>query len=473
MKTIIFSSGRYFRNLLLVSTYLLGLFGIVATGGGGGSSDDDSDETTKTASITFPAQAQNVSFTAGVPQDFTTVVTIDLGSLGGPLEEATINLTQALSNLTVAVMKPAPLAVTQKPSDWVDNGTYVTDTSTGLEWLKLTETSQYPQLTAQLFIDGDGVGGPFDTFKADGWVIADVQEVRDLLGQLFGSPFPDDQFGYPLTDIQTAFDFFGITDNGSSPFGEGLAVSDLAAPFNPLCQPFYQNSSGIGRAGSFCLPASVGLDDTQADAGFEFGIWANRAGSGPLTPGATVRVYTGLSEEQDDLCNTGTNYQSLTVFLDALNQLASVQPSSYTASQEILDIYNTGSVATCTRVTPNVNMVASMSGLEAEYKTCTKAPGDFDGVWSGTYSCTGSCPDPGGPITLTVNQNGGEATYSDGAASYSGFVCGDVFSFRGGNSSYDESGNLTLTGPNSATKTSFFRESPTCSGSCTDFLTRP
>ncbi|MGI9317628.1 MAG: hypothetical protein ACR2QW_09875, partial [bacterium] len=82
-------------------------------------------------------------------------------------------------------------------------------------------------------------------------------------------------------------------------------------------------------------------------------------------------------------------------------------------------------------------------------------------------------PDPGGPITLTVNQNGDEATYSDGSASYSGFVCGDVFSFRGGNTAYDESGKLTLTGPNSATKTSFFRQSPFCSGSCTDYLTRP
>ena len=189
-------------------------------------------------------------------------------------------------------------------SDWVDNGTFTTDTSTGLEWLKLSETSQYPQLTAQLFIDGDGIGGPFDTFRADGWVMADVQDVRDLLGQLFGSPFPDDLFGSPAADIQTAFNFFGITHNVSGDvFGEGLAFSDLAPPPNPLCQPFYQNDNGATRVGSYCIPADVGLNDTQADAGFGFGIWANRP---VATPGpADIKITDTEGDPNDLIINFG------------------------------------------------------------------------------------------------------------------------------------------------------------------------
>ena len=197
-----------------------------------------------------------------------------------------------------------------------------------------------------------------------------------------------------------------------------------------------------------------------------------RVGTGAPTVAATVQVNTGLAEEQDSLCDTGSNTFTMQVFIDGINQVSSVQPGKFNASQAVVDIYNTGSVATCTRVTPNVNATASMSGLKAKYKTCDEPPGDFDGSWSGTYSCTGTCPDPGGPITLNVNQDGETATYSDGFATYSGTICGDVFSFKGGNASYDESGKLKLTGPNTATKKSFFRESPFCSGRCTDFLTR-
>ena len=190
--------------------------------------------------------------------------------------------------------------------------------------------------------------------------------------------------------------------------------------------------------------------------------------------GATVQIYTGLAEERDTLC-TGAGaagYQALSVILDGSNQPASVEPAQFVASPELVDIYNSGSVATCTRVTTTVDAVASMSGLEAEYQSCTQPPGDFNGSWSGTYSCGGSCPESG-DITLTVTQNGAEAVYSDGDASYSGYICGDVFSYRGGNAGYDESGKLSLTGGNTATKSSFYRSFVGgCSGRCTDTLTR-
>jgi hypothetical protein len=297
-----------YRQWLLGLVYLLGILGLLAScGDSGDSGDDSSDSDTKTASVTFPAAAQNVVLVTGVSQDFTTVNTFDVKALGGPFEAVTIDTQNALANLTAAVMRAGPA-------------------------------------------------------------------------------------------------------------GMKLAAAESVA--------------------------------------------------------ASVEIYTGLGEERDGLCNSGGSYQTLSIFVDGLNQVSSVQPAQFVASQALVDIYNSGSVATCTRVTSNVDAVVSMSGLEAEYESCTQAPADFDGDWSGNYSCTGTCSDPGGPITLTVNQNGDEATYSDGSASYNGFVCGDTFSFRGGNAGYDESGKLVLTGSNTATKTSTYRE-PTsmCSGSCTDILT--
>ena len=273
---------------------------------GGGSSDDDATPDNPTASVRFPAQAQNVSLSAGVPREFTTVNTFDVRALGGPFESVTIDTSRALQNLTAAVMRPAT--------------------------------------------------------------------------------------------------------------GSGARVA--------------------------------------------------------ARTGATVQIYTGLAEESDDLCNSGAGYQALDVVLDGSNQPESVTPAQFVASQQLLDIYNSGSVATCTRVTTTVDAVAIVSGLEAEYESCTQPPGNFDGVWQGTYSCSGSCPE-GGDITLTVTQNGTEATYSDGDASYSGYICGDVFSYRGGNAGYDESGKLSLTGTDTATKSSFYRSFVGgCSGRCTDTLTR-
>ena len=296
------------RRLTALKTVFTATLFLLASCGGGSSDDAEADTPTPTASVTFPAQAQNVSLTAGVPREFVTVNTFDVRALGGPFERVTIDTSRALQNLTAAVMRPVP-------------------------------------------------------------------------------------------------------------------------------------------AGEARVAARTG---------------------------ATVQIYTGLAEERDTLCSGAgaAGYQALSVILDGSNQPSSVEPAQFVASPELVDIYNSGSVATCTRVTTTVDAVASMSGLEAEYQSCTQSPGDFNGSWSGTYSCDGSCPDSG-PITLTVTQNGAEATYSDGDASYSGYICGDVFSYRGGNAGYDESGKLSLTGADSATKSSFYRSFVGgCSGRCTDTLTR-
>jgi len=223
---------------------------------------------------------------------------------------------------------------------------------------------------------------------------------------------------------------------------------------------------------------SVTIDATKAlsnitGPGLRPSNTANKTGA--KSAGATVQIYTGMSEEQDGLCdNVGASYQLLTVYLNDLGRLDSVEPSTFTASQDVVDIYNTGSVATCTRITTNVNAVASISGLEADYETCTEAPGNFGGTWEGTFICDGNPPEF---IRLTVAQNGGTATYFDGEANYSGFICGDVYSFQGGDGvTYNESGKLVIddTNPDSAIKTSSYRSIAGLpfSGSCTDNLTR-
>jgi len=224
---------------------------------------------------------------------------------------------------------------------------------------------------------------------------------------------------------------------------------------------------------------SVTIDVTKAlgnitGLGLRPSNTANKTGA--KSAGATVQIYTGMSEEQDGLCDSvSASYQTLTVYLNDLDRLDSVEPSTFTASQAVVDIYNTGSVATCTRVTTvsAVNNV-SMSGLEADYESCTEAPGDFDGEWKGTFRCDDG---PFQDITLNVTQNGGTATYFDGEANYSGFICGNIYSFRGGDgATYNESGKMVIdaTNPDSATKTSSYRTTtfPPFPGRCMDDLTR-
>ena len=484
------SGNDGFRQFLLGMFYLLGILGVLASGGGGGDGDDASN--TSTASITFPAQAQNISLVAGVPRDFTTVNTFDVKALGGPFESVTIDAQQALASLTAAVMRPAPAGMKLAAAKPV--ATIAAD-------MPASDSDCYPFGIGPLGNpDITDPWGPFAGFVYQnvppfalqpGDVLAfDLSSLNDVdIGldiemaatTVNGGNIPATAFTHIVSNTQTPANPRGDTVIGNFELGftvdytfdfpgGGLIIrfSNPSADFNNdiTCTQVLV-SGDSGDSNDYFVERFLRGSDILTDA-----IGTFQIRDSTLTTAATVEIYTGLGEEQDGLCDAGGGYQPLSIFVNGLNQVDSVQPARFVASQALLDIYNSGSVATCTRVTSNVDAVVSMSGLEAEYQSCTQAPADFNGVWSGTYSCTGSCPDPGGPITLTVNQNGDEATYSDGSANYSGFVCGDTFSFRGGNPSYDESGKLLLTGANSATKTSFFRESSTCSGSCTDFLTR-
>jgi hypothetical protein len=100
------------------------------------------------------------------------------------------------------------------------------------------------------------------------------------------------------------------------------------------------------------------------------------------------------------------------------------------------------------------------------------------GDWIGTYSCTGNCPEGPLGIHLVITQdpdNPALATYTDFDADYSGTICGNRFTFKGGNNRYSESGTFVMDpGGVTATKTSTYKEyfPGICYGTCTDNLTR-
>ena len=488
------------RHLLVLGLFLLGILGILASGGGGGGSDSSSSNS-GTASIAFGAQAQNVNFSSGVPRDFSTVDTFDVVAEGGPFESVTVDTSAILNNLTLAVMRP----VLPTAGQIANNYAYKTDTigpdtpavsscfPFGIGPLGNPGITDpwgpygafvYQNVPAFDLQVGDGIafdlGQPNDVdIGLDIYLAATTTNGGNLVSGMFTKIVSNSQKATsPRGDAIVGNYELGFTAENAFTFpGGGLIIrfENPSAEYNAdtTCDEVLINADQGDTSGYFLSRIMRDADGTSPwDEEFTTEIGAFRIGTGAPTVAATVQVNTGLAEEQDDLCNAGTNAISMQVFIDGINRTSSVQPSSFNASQAVVDIINSGSVATCTRVTPNVDATASVSGADAEYKTCEDPPGDFDGQWSGTYSCTGSCPDPGGPITLSVNQDGETATYSDGSASYSGTICGDVFSFRGGNMSYDESGKLTLTGPDSATKTSFFRSSAFCSGRCTDILTR-
>ena len=130
----------------------------------------------------------------------------------------------------------------------------------------------------------------------------------------------------------------------------------------------------------------------------------------------------------------------------------------------------------CLEVVSPVNATINVDQVAVDVTPCKETPEDFSGTWTGTYSCTnvGCSDDEDVPITLTITQDGPNAHYTDDqGGSFEGTVCGDVFQFNGTGPGYWESGSLTLTGEDTATKTaSWVADDNSCSGDCTDDLAR-
>lgn len=183
-------------------------------------------------------------------------------------------------------------------------------------------------------------------------------------------------------------------------------------------------------------------------------------------------------EQLASVCTDGEVYGPFSVTLADTLVPMSVSPETASATQQTLDVINTGSYAVCIQILPVVNATVDLDTIIVNTTNCTEAPADIAGDWTGPYSCLGTCPE-NGTVMLTIVQNLNDpsiATYTDNSgASYEGRVCGSRFSYSGGvTSDYDESGTFVLNPDGSASKTSQFIDLTTgfCTGSCSDELTR-
>ena len=196
--------------------------------------------------------------------------------------------------------------------------------------------------------------------------------------------------------------------------------------------------------------------------------------------GAQLYLRVAPIELEDTVCTTGELYGPFDISLADNFQPASVTPAIAEATQQTLDIINTGSYSVCVQIIPMITAIADLESLIVDFGACDQPPADIEGTWIGTYSCTGICPESGA-VTMNIDQDQNDlsiATYTDdGGASYTGRVCGNRFSFSGGlTSSYDESGTFILNSDGiTATKNSTYIDigDPVfCSGSCTDQLSK-
>jgi hypothetical protein len=210
---------------------------------------------------------------------------------------------------------------------------------------------------------------------------------------------------------------------------------------------------------------------------------ASAGRTGAKITGSRMTIRVARFEDSATVCSTGELYGPFEIALENDFSASSVSPASANATQNTLDIVNTGGYSICIEVLPAVNATASLDFIEVDIGNCDQAPADIAGTWSGSYSCSSevssSC-DEAGSVTLTIVQDGSDpsiASYTDdGGGSYQGRVCGNRFSFQGGvASSYDESGTFVLQADGSATKNSSYRDigpSPVCSAKCADSLAR-
>jgi len=198
-----------------------------------------------------------------------------------------------------------------------------------------------------------------------------------------------------------------------------------------------------------------------------------------VTDGAELFLRVALAEEEATVCTDGELYGPFDISLADNFQPVSVTPATAEATQQTLDIINTGSYSVCVQIHPVITAVADLNTLIVDFGACDTPAKNIGGTWAGTYMCGGICPESGN-VTMNITQNQNDlsiATYTDdGGASYEGRVCGNRFSYSGGlTSEYDESGTFTLNPDGSASKSSTYidvGEGAFCTGTCTDELSQ-
>jgi hypothetical protein len=193
--------------------------------------------------------------------------------------------------------------------------------------------------------------------------------------------------------------------------------------------------------------------------------WDKTAIAGKGTP---VQILLRVGPATDPtVCSTGEIYGPLTITDNSV-----VGSQSVNVSQPTLRLANQGGLSICLIITSpvNANLDVDADALYIDANECNETPASISGVWEGDYSCTSSCGNESGTVSLTIQQNEYSATYiDDGAGSYEGTVCGNVFEFSGGGPGYTESGTFTLNSNGSASKTSSYQDTgSSCSGTCSD-----
>lgn len=201
-----------------------------------------------------------------------------------------------------------------------------------------------------------------------------------------------------------------------------------------------------------------------------------------LAASATVDVGLSMALPAGTPCDAAVSYwRQFTVTLDAAFLATAIAPAQPTVSASSIVQMASGPFTICARVTFPVAALITVDALVADVtRTCTQAPQNFLGPWSGSYSCQSvSCSNyqENGGVSLTITHD--TATnrwiYVDGPYRYEGSVCGNVFHFVRNDPDEIERGTMTLgVNPNTATKVSRYyqRSNTACYGDCTDYLTR-
>ncbi|MBK7702475.1 MAG: hypothetical protein IPI34_06030 [bacterium] len=223
------------------------------------------------------------------------------------------------------------------------------------------------------------------------------------------------------------------------------------------------------------IDVAATLDHVQVDGVPLWQLIARKAArlfGGDEDLGATAFIRIG--DDPATVCEAGILYGPFTV---SHGTSLVVDPETAAADGPTLQIINSGTTVLCLSVTANIDAEFSVDAVAMDLvEGECDAPADFAGTWTGTYQCGNSCGEPfSGDVTLTVTQDGDEASYVDQSGdTYTGRVCGDTFHFERIDGDEIERGAMTLDGPDSATKRSTWRGAspPHCSGDCVDVLTR-
>jgi hypothetical protein len=240
----------------------------------------------------------------------------------------------------------------------------------------------------------------------------------------------------------------------------------------------YTVTYDVGRFGGPFGSLSLNLEENLS--GVTFTPTGVPAGLIPLADPDTgiLTLRVAPAEAASTVCTDGELIGPFTITLDGSFQPVSVVPPTVEATQTTMDVINIGSYSICFEVTSPVDAVADLNRVEFEITQCGEVPADMAGAWAGSFTCVSNCDGESGSVELTIVQEAGNlsaASYSDDEATYDGSICGNRFSYKGGDGeSYKESGTFVME-PDGvhATKTSSYRSlDGICWGDCTDDLMR-